>query len=63
MQDLFVRDYHGFDEYGRIVSDLVPTGALPACLPQLQEHGVALPEDVMEMVRQRHGEGVPPLGR
>jgi pilus assembly protein CpaF len=57
LQDLFVRDYHGFDEHGRIVSDLVPTGNLPACLGQLHEHGVGLPEPVMAMIRQRQEGG------
>jgi pilus assembly protein CpaF len=64
LQDLFVRDYHGFDADNRIVSDLVPTGILPSCLPQLHEHGVSLPEPVMEMARRRpNGPGNPHDGR
>jgi pilus assembly protein CpaF len=48
MQDIFTRQYHGFDEHGRILSDIVPTGILPRCLPQLHEHGVDLPPGVYE---------------
>jgi pilus assembly protein CpaF len=57
LQDLFVRDYQGFDASGKIVSDLVPTGNVPACLAQLHEHGVGLPEPVMDMMRRRQQEG------
>jgi pilus assembly protein CpaF len=48
LQDIFVRQYHGFDEAGAIVSDIVPSGVLPRCLPQLHEHGVDLPASVYE---------------
>ncbi len=48
MQDIFVRQYHGFDERGMILSEIVPTGYLPRCLPQLHEHGVDLPPCVYE---------------
>jgi pilus assembly protein CpaF len=51
MQDLFARQYHGFDEHGRILSDIVPTGILPRCLPQLHEHGVDLPPGVYEAAK------------
>jgi pilus assembly protein CpaF len=52
MQDLFVRDF-GLEGFGGAVSsELVPTGALPACLPQLRAHGVELPPAYDEYVRQ-----------
>lgn len=54
MQDLFTREYHGFDERGRIISELVPTGVLPRCLPQLHEHGVDLPPSVYEAAKRAH---------
>jgi pilus assembly protein CpaF len=54
LQDVFVRDYRGFDEKNRIVSDLVPTGVLPSFLPQLHEHGVNLPDPVLEMAHRLH---------
>jgi pilus assembly protein CpaF len=57
VKDMFVREYRGFDERGRIVSDLVPTGLSPACLPQLQEHGMTLPDAVMQAVERRRGAG------
>jgi pilus assembly protein CpaF len=46
VRDLFVRRYHGVDAQNRIVSDLVPTGVIPMFLPQLEEHGVALPTEM-----------------
>ncbi len=52
LQDVFVRRYAGFDQNNRILSDLVPTGVLPACLPQLEEHGVTLPDPLLEMARR-----------
>jgi pilus assembly protein CpaF len=48
MEDVFRREYHGFDERGEILSDLVPTGILPRALPQLHEHGVDLPATVYD---------------
>jgi pilus assembly protein CpaF len=51
IQDIFVREYKGFDEKQRILSDLVPTGVLPTCLPQLEEHGVTLPEAVLDRAK------------
>ena len=54
MQDIFARAYHGFDESGMIQSDLLPTGILPRCLPQLHEHGVDLPASVYEAAKRPH---------
>lgn len=51
LQDIFERQYHGFDEKGAIISDIVPTGILPRCLPQLHEHGVDLPACVYEAAK------------
>jgi pilus assembly protein CpaF len=56
MQDLFVRHYRGFDARGMIVSDIVPSGVLPRCLPQLHEHGVDMPPAVYEASKR----GPPP---
>ena len=53
------RGVHGFDANGRIVSDLVPTGVLPACLPQLHEHGVNLPDQVLELAQRQPAAGAP----
>jgi pilus assembly protein CpaF len=52
IQDIFHREYHGFDAHGEILSDLVPTGILPRCLPQLHEHGVDLPSSVYDVGRR-----------
>lgn len=59
MQDIFVRDYQGFDEEGRIVSDIIPSGILPRCLPQIHEHGLDLPRSVYDAAKrgQRRGHG------
>jgi pilus assembly protein CpaF len=51
MQDIFVRQYHGFDDRGAIISDIVPSGVLPRCLPQLHEHGVDLPASVYDAAK------------
>jgi pilus assembly protein CpaF len=52
LRDIFERRYQGLDTRGRVVSELVPTGLLPECLPQLREHGVSLPEPVVEFARR-----------
>ena len=51
LQDLFVRRYDGLSEDGKVLSELVPTGALPGFLPQLEEHGLSLPSAVLEHAR------------
>jgi pilus assembly protein CpaF len=51
LQDVFVRKYHGVDAEGRVQSDLVPTGILPTCMHQLEEHGVTLPDPVLQAAR------------
>jgi pilus assembly protein CpaF len=51
LQDIFERQYHGFDDKGAILSDIVPSGILPRCLPQLHEHGVDLPASVYEAAK------------
>lgn len=43
MQDLFVRRYSGNGSTGATRSELVSTGVRPACLPQLEEHGLSWP--------------------
>lgn len=51
LQDVFVRKYRGVDAEGRVQSDLVPTGILPTCMHQLEEHGVTLPDPVLQAAR------------
>ncbi len=53
MQDIFVRRYGAVDANGVIASEIVPTGVLPSCLGQLQEHGVDLPKSVYEANARR----------
>jgi pilus assembly protein CpaF len=52
-QDLFLRVYHGIGARGEVMSQLVPTGVVPRCLPQLQAHGVDLPAVVYQAAEQR----------
>jgi len=53
LQDIFARKYEGFDDEGKIISELIPTGILPECIHQLEEHGVALPDPVLAEARAR----------
>ncbi len=45
LQDLYLRQYT--NSPNGLSSRLVPTGFLPACKPQLDEHGVELPKDMI----------------
>lgn len=51
-QDIYARRYGGMSEEGKIVSDFGPTGILPACVPQLREHGVDFPASVYHAAKQ-----------
>ena len=54
MENIFERQYHGVDERtGMIMSDIVATGYLPRCLPQLHEHGVDLPPGCYEAAKRK----------
>jgi pilus assembly protein CpaF len=57
LRDIFVRRYSGTDQRGNIVSELVPTGLLPLCMHQLEEHGVSLPDPVLQLARQTDQRG------
>lgn len=52
LQDIFVRKYDGLDANGKVKSELVPSGVLPACMHQLEEHGVTLPDPVLDAARR-----------
>lgn len=52
-QDIYARNYLGFDEKGMILSELAPTGYLPRCLTDLHEHGVDLPPEVYAAAEKR----------
>jgi pilus assembly protein CpaF len=54
LQDIFLRKYEGLDEDGKVISELVPTGVLPECMHQLEEHGVSLPDPVLAEARARN---------
>jgi pilus assembly protein CpaF len=55
VQDIFERRYHGLDDQQRIISELLPTGILPSCMSQLEEHGVTLPDAVLERAKANPG--------
>jgi pilus assembly protein CpaF len=52
LQDLFLRRYDGFDQQGNLLTELVPTGVLPTFMHQLEEHGVTLPDPVLDAARR-----------
>jgi pilus assembly protein CpaF len=54
LQDLFVRRYGGVGPDGKIVSELVPTGAAPRFMHMLEEHGEALPRSMTEAIERAH---------
>ncbi|MBX3186203.1 MAG: CpaF family protein [Labilithrix sp.] len=47
LQDLYVRRYFGRTNDNRVPSRLVATGVMPACKPQLDQHGVSLPPELV----------------
>ncbi len=47
LQDLYVRRYAARGQSQPLESHLVPTGVLPVCKAQLDEHGVILPAEMM----------------
>jgi pilus assembly protein CpaF len=53
LQDLFVRAYRGRDAYGKLASELEPTGSLPTFLQQLTEYERELPAAVYEAARRK----------
>lgn len=57
-QDIFIRDYKGLGPGGEVQSELVPTGIIPKCQPQLIEHGVDFPA-VMYEAAKRLGAAAP----
>jgi pilus assembly protein CpaF len=59
VKDIFERRYHGLDEKQRVISELVPTGNLPRCMHQLEEHGVTLPDVVLDVARVKSNGHVP----
>jgi pilus assembly protein CpaF len=46
LHNLFARQYAGTDGRGRAISELLYTGARPECLPALEEHGAAWPDEL-----------------
>jgi pilus assembly protein CpaF len=48
MQDLFVFEYEGFDEMGRIRGRLRPTGLRPKCYERILERGIRLPVTIFQ---------------
>lgn len=53
MQDIFVREYTGFDPAGKIESKIEPTGIMPRCIEQVHEHGLDLPACIYEAAQRR----------
>jgi pilus assembly protein CpaF len=55
LEDVFVRDFGGVDDQGRVKSRLRPSGHLPSFLPQLRQHGVDMPSAVHDAARKGDG--------
>ncbi len=53
LSDLFERRFHGQDTEGRMVSDLVPTGAIPGCVEMMDAVGLDLPESMVHAADRR----------
>lgn len=53
LDDLFERQYLGRESDGRVVSELRPTGALPACHEMIHALGMELPRSMLEARRAR----------
>ena len=53
LNDIFAREYKGFGKKGEVLSEMVPSGILPRCIPQLHEHGVDLPKSVYKAAKQQ----------
>jgi pilus assembly protein CpaF len=54
-RDIFVRKHHGLGPKGEVLSDFVPTGAIPQCIDQLHEHGCDLPPSVYAAAERARG--------
>jgi pilus assembly protein CpaF len=52
IQDIFVLKPVARGPKGGLIQALVPTGTLPQCLPQLQAHGIDLPDAVYDAARK-----------
>ncbi|MGC4093341.1 MAG: ATPase, T2SS/T4P/T4SS family [Polyangiaceae bacterium] len=55
LYDLFARQYYGLDAHGNVLSELLPTGQLPAFLPYLHSRGLDLPRGVYAAAERAQG--------
>jgi len=46
LKDIFVFDFIGLDEDGKVLGNHTPTGILPKCLPRLKAHGVPVDPNI-----------------
>lgn len=53
LENLFERHYLGKEPDGRVISELRPTGALPACREMIHALGMELPRSMLEARRAR----------
>ncbi len=52
VQDKLVRCDQGLGQKGSVISEFVPTGILTTFMHQLEEHGVTLPDPVLDAARR-----------
>ncbi len=60
VRDIFLREYDGLDERGNVMSRIVATGLLPTFAPQLREHGVDVPAEVLDAAERLSRETATP---
>lgn len=53
LENLFERSWLGRDHDGRVISELVPTGALPSCYEMIRALGLELPPSIFEAQHAR----------
>ena len=58
LRDLFIREYHGRDASGKVISEFVPTGELPNSLEMIRGHGYEIPQSMFDAARAR-GKSIP----
>jgi pilus assembly protein CpaF len=62
-QDVFVRKYNGLGPKGEMISEFVPSGIIPRCLEQVNEHGMDLPACIYDAAQAAGVDSAPWSGR
>jgi len=57
LQDLFVRRFLGKEADGRVISEFVPTGAIPGCVEMVRALGLEFPANMYHAQHAQHDPG------